>query len=233
MDLTPAPIQCYHNSLFAVVLTEGSLFLLLGSLFYRRFLKARDAYFIRLEILLCLSFSFPIQIIWAVSYKLDWAGVPLQHFWLSLADIGFLTAGIAFPVCLTRVFSGRIRRQKVSSASVDDEIRLVIGDTDLGPCFERFAISSWAVENLVFYKRVQVFQLLSDPSHLAEEARVIYNEFVAIGKRRPLCCCWVVPPLEPFSLLGTRFVLPGQFGHGIARGHSGGHRAGSGDARAV
>jgi len=209
LDPTPGPIPCYSASYFPIVMVQGGIYLIAGTILTLKIRKARDTYLIRGEFLICIVFSGPLVVVWAVSFERAWIGVVFQHFWLGLADIGYLMATITLPIFLTWWYSARIKKERgrmdvfTSAAPVDDEIKVVINNEILGAAFEKYATAAWAVENLVFYNRVEMYKRLSSPE-LSAEARVIHDEFVAEGEF-PFEFVYYRPPFSHLHL--HRFIL--------------------------
>ena len=199
LDHSVIPLPCYHFYTFPVVMIQGIVILVFLSILFLLLFRVGDAYAFKLEFSFILGWGSLALLMWAISFELSWRGPSFPFLWVSTAEIVFVVATIAFPVIASFRFTSVIRKSKrlideesiSSTSSANDELLIVLRDDNFSNFFERYAVSSWAGENIAFHWKVEAFKDLP-VDRLQAEARIIFQQFLAVG-------VFFSPPLSPQS----------------------------------
>jgi len=169
-----------------VLQSVGALLLLF--LFCYLLWDATDAYMIKLELFLASILMLPLFILWAVAFVFDWKGVVFPGLWIDLAQVMSLIS-IYIPLVgsyllnqqKTELETEREGEEKTDQRKRADEEFLFALEGDIPKKhFEQFVTECWAIENLIFHRRVTEYKLLP-PQKLQQEAKRIFDECIAVN----------------------------------------------------
>jgi len=225
-DHTTSPLPCYAAQTLPLALFEGVVCATFSLIFLAIFIVTPDAFAFKWEFGIILFTGIPCLIMWCIAFQLAWLGPTSVNLWISVGEITFLIGTFIVPIILSYYFTALLRRNRkhtnddessTQSAGGLDELKAVLEDETLSAHFERFAVKSWAAENVVFYRKVQQFRA-TPQDKILQEATSIYRNFIAVGRTppfpaspfafprlKPLLCC--LPPPDSFYQLNVDMSL--------------------------
>jgi len=192
-----AETTCWYPSEFRLIIGQAAVAVAFLVVCCVALWEVSDAYLIKPELATVLLSGVPTLILWGIAQAMSWSGAIEAGTWIQILEVVSIATTIWMPLIASFHFNNLLVRKKLkkahsygdsasfsSTSSFEDEFRYVMSDADLLlPLFEKFAISAWAVENLVFSRRVDSFRLIMDITLLRQEASKIITEFILDGSK--------------------------------------------------
>lgn len=174
---------CSSNEMLGVLAFEGLLSLACLAVSAFCFWDVKDILHLKTEFTIVFLVGVPTFPLWFIAAYFNWSGGYSANFWVALLENIYMFTSIWMPIIFTFLFE-RSPARKVSIADreiMEDEfLYVLVEETTLGPSFEQFTMAAWAIENLLFHRRVDRYKQLREHEWPAEGARIC-EEFIGEG----------------------------------------------------